>query len=274
MLRKRLITAIAIIPLLVYVIRQGEILYLGVVVSLLTIAAWEYTQLALKANTRPTLWIVIGGVWLLTLSVASTHHAWMATSISLLLIVTTAWHTLEFERGASTSPIQDWATTLAGPIYLGGLGGYLVAMRALPDGLWWTLTVIPSIWASDSGAYLVGRWIGRRPMAKRLSPNKTWEGFAGGLVWGPVFGCALAALWQFAAGPDSLISWRHGMILGLLTAIVAPIGDLGISMMKRQAGTKDTGTWLLGHGGALDRIDSWLVGGTIGYYYINLFVLS
>ena len=271
-MRQRLITSIIMVPALVYVIRQGGVLYTVAVVALLTIAAWEYTELASKANTRPTRWIVLPGVWLLAASVASPGQAWMGVSVSILIIAATAWHALQFERGALT-PLQNWAVTISGSIYLGGLGGYLVALRTLPDGLWWTLIVLPSMWISDSGAYVVGRWLGRRPMAPRLSPKKTWEGFVGGLVWGPVFGAALASMWKFAAGPGTLINWRHGMILGLLVAIVGPIGDLGISMLKRQTGTKDTGTWLLGHGGALDRIDSWLIASAVGYSYINIFVI-
>lgn len=272
MLRQRLITAIILVPALVYVIRQGGIVYFGVVVVLLTIAAFEYTQLACRANTQPTRWIIIVGVWLVAASVSYPPQAWVGTAVSLVLIVTTAWHALQFERGTSNS-LQNWAATIAGPIYLGGLGGYLVALRALPEGLWWTLTVLPSMWLSDSGAYIVGRWIGRHPMAPRLSPKKTWEGFVGGLVWGPVFGAALASLWKISSGASSLISWHHGMMIGLLVAIVGPIGDLGISMLKRQTGTKDTGAWLPGHGGALDRIDSWLVAGAVGYSYVNLLVL-
>lgn len=271
MLRQRLVTAIVMVPTLVYVISQGGTLYFAVVLMLLTIAAWEYTRLAIAAHTQPALWIVLGGVWLLVPSVAS-PRAWTGVSLSLLLIVATAWHALQFERGAST-PLQDWAVTLAGPMYIGGLGGFLVALRTLPDGLWWTLIVLPSVWLSDSGAYLVGRWLGKHPLAPRLSPMKTWEGFAGGVVWGSVFGGVLAAVWKSSAGPASLINWHHGVIIGLLASMIGPIGDLGISMLKRQTGIKDTGTWLLGHGGALDRLDSWLVTGAASYYYISVLVL-
>ena len=111
-------------------------------------------------------------------------------------------------------------------------------------------------------------------MARRTSPTKTWEGFFGGVVWGAVFGGLLAELWQrFGAVSPDLLGWREGVVIGVLVSVAGTVGDLGISMLKRQAGLKDTGRMLAGHGGVLDRIDSWLLAGAVSYYFILWIVL-
>jgi phosphatidate cytidylyltransferase len=125
------------------------------------------------------------------------------------------------------------------------------------------------MWLSDTGAYAMGSWMGKRPMARRTSPNKTWEGFFGGAVWGAVFGGLLTELWQrVGALTPAVLGWREGVVIGLLVSLAGPVGDLAISMLKRQTGIKDTGRLLAGHGGVLDRIDSWLLAGAASYYYI------
>jgi phosphatidate cytidylyltransferase len=126
---------------------------------------------------------------------------------------------------------------------------------------------------ADSGAYFVGKRWGRRRMAPRLSPKKTWEGYLAGIVTGAVSGAGLAALWRLGAGSQSSLTAVRGLELGLLLAIVTPLGDLGISMMKREIGVKDTGGLIPGHGGALDRTDSWVWAGVIAYYFVTFLTM-
>jgi len=127
---------------------------------------------------------------------------------------------------------------------------------------------IRTTWLADSGAYSLGRRFGKHKMSPRLSPRKTWEGYVGSVLTGAVGGGLLSAFWHVGAGPDSLLTWQTGASLGALVGALGPVGDLGISMMKRQVGLKDTGALLAGHGGALDRMDSWLVAVTVGYYFV------
>jgi phosphatidate cytidylyltransferase len=148
------------------------------------------------------------------------------------------------------------------------LGGYFIALRDLPDGLWWLVTVLPSMWLADSGAYVLGKQWGRHKMAPRLSPKKTWEGYAGSVVCGVVGGGLLGWCWRIGAGPTSLLDWPTGALAGGLAGALGPLGDLGISMFKRQIGVKDVSDLLHGHGGALDRIDSWLIAVPVGYYFV------
>jgi phosphatidate cytidylyltransferase len=145
------------------------------------------------------------------------------------------------------------------------MGGHLVALRQVRDGLQWLLLSLLITWSTDTGAYLIGSNWGRRKLAPRLSPGKTIEGTIGGWATGIVIGGLVA--WML--GLDVV----HGLVLGALIGVASPLGDLGISMMKRQVGAKDSGHLIPGHGGALDRIDSILFTVVIGYYYVEWFIL-
>jgi phosphatidate cytidylyltransferase len=138
-------------------------------------------------------------------------------------------------------------------------------LRGLPDGSWWFLLVLPAVWISDGAAYFVGSHYGRHKMSPRVSPNKSWEGYLGGVVAGAVGCMILAALWHLRA---PAITPMKGLLLGLAVAAITPLGDLGESMLKRGFGVKDTSHLLPGHGGIMDRIDSWLWAAPIGYYLI------
>ena len=120
----------------------------------------------------------------------------------------------------------------------------------------------------DSGAYVIGRAFGRHKLSPRLSPKKTWEGYVGGLLSGAFFSGLFSLFWNLGAGPHSLLTWQTGAVLGALVGLLSPLGDLGVSMLKRQTGVKDTGDVMAGHGGVLDRIDSWLVAVPVGYYFV------
>ena len=158
-------------------------------------------------------------------------------------------------------------------LYFGWIGGYLISIRELPEGMWWVLLALPSVWLADSGAYFIGRAIGKHRLSPRLSPKKTWEGYFGGVLVGVLGTAGLAYLWGFWTGPESAITPLSGAILGLVLGVITTLGDLGESMFKRQAGVKDSGNLLPGHGGAFDRIDSWLWAGVLGYYVIVWFFI-
>jgi phosphatidate cytidylyltransferase len=136
------------------------------------------------------------------------------------------------------------------------------------------MTVVPAIMLADSGAYFVGQAWGQRKLAPALSPGKTWEGYLAGVITGAVLTSLLASLWRVGAGDGTTLSAVHGLILGGLIAIVAPLGDLAVSMIKRHVGAKDSSDLIPGHGGALDRVDSIVWAAVIGYYYLQWFVFA
>lgn len=135
------------------------------------------------------------------------------------------------------------------PVYVPFLASMSVVLLREPGGEWWVLAFVILVVIADTGAYAAGLSFGRHPMAPRISPKKTWEGFAGSLLASLAVGALLA---QFMLG----IPWWAGLILGAVLAGTATLGDLGESMLKRDLGIKDMSSWLPGHGGVLDRLDS------------------
>jgi phosphatidate cytidylyltransferase len=182
------------------------------------------------------------------------------------------YHLYDYERGREQAG-TDFAITISGAFYIGWLGAYLISLRDIPNGMWWVLLVLSAVWFADSGAYLVGKSIGKHPISPRLSPKKTLEGYIGGILFGTIGVPLLVLLIQQLNEDITAISPLHGFILGLAISVLSILGDLGESMIKRQVGQKDSGKILPGHGGAFDRIDSWLWAGVIGYYLITTFFI-
>ncbi len=271
MLRERVAISILLLPLVFWVVAVGGWLYTLAVALALGLAAAEFALLYRNAGQRPALPLIVGGVLLLALARYLFGFDHMPAILAGLSLLSMTWHLVDFERGAPRSG-TDFAITLGGIFYLGWVGAYLVSLRTLPGGQWWVLLALPSVWIADSAAYFVGRAVGRHRLAPRLSPKKTWEGYAAGVMGGALAGAAFAALWRVGAGPEvGLTVWR-GVLLGTLVAMLAPLGDLGISMIKRELQVKDSGHLIPGHGGALDRLDSWLWAGVLGYYLAGYFV--
>lgn len=147
--------------------------------------------------------------------------------------------------------------TLAGVMYVAPAAGLLVALRSHAHGFGLVLLMLAGVWANDTGAYFVGRMLGRTKLAPRISPNKTVEGFVGGVV----VGTAIVWYGHYLDKVDGAY-WINGydaFVIGLAVALATPVGDLFESMLKRAAGVKDSGTLLGEHGGMLDRIDSILL---------------
>jgi phosphatidate cytidylyltransferase len=152
--------------------------------------------------------------------------------------------------------VADVAISIFAPVYTGFMLAAVVTIRLYAhgvDGAMLTLGVMGSVWASDALAYLVGSKLGRHRMAPKISPNKSWEGFWGGLV-----GSVAVWLILFAWGINGL-TWPFAILCGVLTGIAGVVGDLVESRIKRTAGVKDSGNFLPGHGGLLDRTDSLLL---------------
>lgn len=145
--------------------------------------------------------------------------------------------------------ISDLATAAFIQIYVPWLASFAVVLVAQENGEWWTLGFIILVVSVDIGAYVAGLSFGKHAMAPMISPNKTWEGFAGAAACSILVGVLLAL---FMIGQP----WWIGVILGLLILGSATVGDLTESMIKRDMGIKDMSSWLPGHGGFLDRLDS------------------
>jgi phosphatidate cytidylyltransferase len=155
-------------------------------------------------------------------------------------------------------------------IYVPFMASLALILLRQDGGEWWVLAFLIVAIASDTGAYVTGLTLGRHPMAPRISPKKTWEGFAGAALASVIAGVLLS--WLLLELP-----WWTGIILGLVILGTATAGDLGESMVKRDLGIKDMSSWLPGHGGVLDRLDSILpsaVAGLALYYFLTPLALS
>ena len=213
---------------------------------------------------------MIGGAVILAIGRAWNGFESADWLISLMILASMTYHLITYERGRDQAA-SDFAITLSGILYIGWLGAYLISLRNLPNGMWWVLIVLPAVWLADSGAYFVGRTVGKRKFSPRLSPKKTWEGYIGGVVVGTFGAALLAILWNLIE--PGVMTPLQGGIIGLILSLVTVLGDLGASMVKRQFGVKDSSNLIPGHGGVFDRIDSWLWAGVIGFYIIQWLIL-
>jgi phosphatidate cytidylyltransferase len=270
LLRTRLLTAALLIPVVVGAIWIGEYAFFALIVLLLSLAEVEFSQLGRAIGYRPAVGFGLALVWVLLLDARLPGLGLAGPGIAFVLLGSLSWQIAHREG----SPVGDWSVAIASGLYLGVCGSCLLRLRDLsPDGLWWTFTVVPSIMAADSGAYFVGKAWGRRKLAPTLSPGKTWEGYLAGIATGGALTCFLGWLWPRVSGLDMRLSPLHGLAVGLIVATIAPLGDLAVSMIKRSASAKDSGSIIPGHGGALDRVDSVLWAAVLGYYYVLWFVI-
>jgi phosphatidate cytidylyltransferase len=264
---KRVVVAVLLLPGGLAAVYVGGHIFAGLIALIMVLAAREYVALFKISGQHPSKILVMAGVLLIVIGRAYYGFEGGGLILSLLLLASMAYHLLEYERGRDQAG-TDFGVTVAGFLYLGWIGAYLISVRAFPAGEWWLLLILLTVWLADSGAYLIGSRYGRRSLSARLSPHKTWEGYLGGITFAVAGGAIFGAILMGVAGPGYGIGPLIGAILGLLMGVFTILGDLGESMIKRQAGAKDSGNLLPGHGGIFDRIDSWLWAGVIGYYAV------
>lgn len=273
---RRTLTALAMAAVGLPAIIYGGVFFYLVMGIFLVGGAWEYVQMYRAVKHEPNEFVTVGGV--LVLVTARFFFADFAIPIFVaLILLAMAVHLIEFERGRDQAA-HDFGVTVAGIVYLGWIGAYLLDLRNLVSnemGVWWFMLVLPLVWAADTGAYSIGAVYGKHKMAPRLSPKKSWEGYFAGIFTSVLVGAFFSYAFS-TMGPQplfGLITPLQGGLLGLVIGALAPLGDLGESMFKRQSGMKDSSNIFPGHGGFLDRIDSWIWGAAIGYFLIYYFIL-
>jgi phosphatidate cytidylyltransferase len=270
---RRVFTALVLAAVGLPAIIYGGLPYYVLMAVILVGAAWEYIRLFRAVQYEPGEIVTVGSVLVIATARFFFPEAAIAVFVLLVLLAMTV-HLLAFERGRDQAAL-DFAITVAGIVYIGWLGSYLLDLRSLPDGVWWWLLVLPIVWAGDTGAYSIGAVYGKHKMTPRLSPKKSWEGYFAGVLTSGLIGAFFAYAFS-SLGPQplrDLINPLQGGLIGLVIGALAPLGDLGESMLKRQGGLKDSSNIFPGHGGFLDRIDSWIWGAAIGYFMIQLFFL-
>jgi phosphatidate cytidylyltransferase len=274
---ERVLTAAVMIPIVVVAVLWGPDWVVGALVALVALlAVSEFLRLAELAGHRGyarwTLLCALGLVFAQWQAIRVERHALPG---GVLLLHDAPRITLEgvlaafvigialagaLGRRAIREILPGAAASAAALLLVAFPFSYLLRLYGAPDGPRWVLFVLVVIWAGDTGAYLVGRSIGRLPMAPQLSPKKTWEGAAGNMAASLVAG-AVFLRWLDAP----LVSLLVG---AALVNVAGQFGDLLESAYKRAAGVKDSGVLLPGHGGMLDRIDSLIFAAPVAWWYV------
>jgi phosphatidate cytidylyltransferase len=278
----RVASALIIGPGLLLAVWLGGIIVEVVAVVAVLLALRELYALVAAAGYRPR-WSV-GYAAALCMLMAAVWQARGGGDLSGLALMLVLGVALIAELGVREreGTLAGWGLTIAGALYISWFLSHLVLMRGLQTplqgglgrllriepGAAWVYTALGITWANDTCAYLVGRRFGRRRMAPYLSPKKSWEGAFGGLLG--------AVVWSLCAVPllGLPIGYGGALLLAVVGTAAGVLGDLSESLIKRQAGVKDSGKLIPGHGGLLDRIDSLLFVGPALYYLIVLLASS
>jgi phosphatidate cytidylyltransferase len=248
LLNKRVLSAVVLIPVVAVVVWLGGYLMAAMLALVAVLAANEVADLFGLLGVRAIKLVVLPAAAALVLDALWPEAGivgWCVLLLPLGLLAAEVFH--RNRQGAAL----NWAAGVAAPLYVGYALSFFLRLRQAEDGLWWLALALAGTWVSDTAAYLVGvRW-GKRRLAPGISPKKSWEGVWGGLAGALLFVVPMS-MWLLQ------MPWWAGVVLAVALTIVATLGDLAESVLKRQAGAKDSSQLIPGHGGMLDRIDSLL----------------
>jgi phosphatidate cytidylyltransferase len=251
-LNARVLTAIPLIALALFLVIEGGLIFALGLIALG--AACMHELYGMYERARPAR--LAGLLMLAGLLLAALY----GSQFQVLLVAVAALPLVFGLTLAQPRPsVAGIAVTLLGIYWIGFALAHAVMLRGLPHGAGIVLDVLIGTFLGDTGAYLGGRTFGRRPLAPEISPSKTVEGLAIGML------CAVLGVWM-AGRYQEWLPGTHALVLGLGVALLAPVGDLFESFVKREAGTKDSGGLFGPHGGALDRLDAVLFSAVVGYY--------
>ena len=265
MLKQRIITALLLAPVLIFLVLYGNVYGFALLIAVIQMAAsFEWLKIN-KLNTRLALTNA------LVLTVLSNYLIFVyPIAINLLAIgylvvwfLAVIW-LLNFRWGYANTQLQLFIKGICGvfAIILFSLSINYIYLQ--PNGVWLTMSVFLLIWVADIGAYISGKTMGKNKLAINISPGKTWEGVIGATIFVAIF----AAI---AASPLKMVWWQAVLVM-VPVAWFSVVGDLAASLGKRQAEIKDSSNLLPGHGGFIDRFDS-LFAATPLYAYLLIYVL-
>jgi len=272
-LRLRIVSSVLFVPLLVVLARAGGIVFLAFVAAEVALGLLEFYRMMFRKGLQPYVRLglaaALGLLWV-TFRPHTPQVDFLVTSVLLLTLA------LELRRPEARHRVEDMAVTVFGVMYVGWLSAHLVLLRELPwragtlyaQGSSYVLLAFFITWSCDTGAYAVGRMLGRRRPWTRISPRKSVEGSIGGLL-AAVAAAFIARAW-FA---PYLKSW-DAAALGLLVGVFAQVGDLVESLLKRDSEHADSSDFIPGHGGILDRFDSLYFAAPLVFYYLKVVVFG
>jgi phosphatidate cytidylyltransferase len=271
MIVKRIVTGLVLAVIVVVLICLGGIPYTAAICIIAMLGSLEFYRIVKSQGVAPLSWLGIAFSILLianayiqqyNLSLAPYPRDFaLPLLLTLMTLIPLLW--LLFRPGKGNAFI-NWGWTVAGILYIGWLLSFYIQIRFMENGMAWIFLVVSCTAMCDVGAYAVGSNLGKHAMASSISPGKTWEGSAGGLATSILIAVILAVAFKLP-----LYYWQM-VAAGLIIGVLAQLGDLVDSLLKRNMHAKDAGNLLPGHGGFLDRIDSHLLVGPVAYYLIVL----
>lgn len=223
------------------------------------IAQWELYRVLSSHRAPPAVALGVGVGAVMLVGAAEGGTPALAFALTMSIAATFLWFLVDPAR---TEAAERIALTIFGLVYVPFLGAHVILMRDLPSGPAVIVGYVGLTAFYDIGAFAGGMAFGRHPIAPRVSPKKTWEGAAAGTLTVVVLALAVGPF----IGP---FTWITAAGLAAITAVIAPLGDLAESLIKRDLGVKDMGTLLPGHGGLLDRIDALLFMAPAAYWYLR-----
>jgi phosphatidate cytidylyltransferase len=256
----RLLVTVVLVPLVLGAVWLGHWWMFALVVIATALALHEYWLMARPLSPLAPAGYI--GAALALVGAEMSGVRWMVAGVLSTFVLAFVLKAISEARAAATAAIS---ATVTGALWIGGGLGFMILLRAIPHhGRLALVTLLVAVWAGDTFAYFGGRLLGRHKMAPSTSPGKTWEGF--------VFGTAATIFVAFVAlYKQHFLTIRESIVLGVVLALAGPIGDLFESLVKRDAGVKDSGSLLGGHGGMLDRLDAFLFAAPAAYFTILAF---
>lgn len=256
MLLPRVLTALVGVPLLLFLIHWGGLSFSLLVAGVCALCLYEYGVIMLvgRKPVRRTVAALCGAALALCTAFEGPLNLVLAACAAAIVLV---------ELFSKDHDIERAALTLFGSLLLGWMPAHLALIRDLrPYGERLTFMVFVSIWACDTAAYFAGRAFGKHKLAPVVSPKKTWEGFVAG------FAAAFAVV--FAFRPYVQLALPRAVAVACALGLLGQLSDLAESMIKRAVGAKDSGALLPGHGGVMDRFDSFILAAPAVYYCLVL----
>jgi len=261
----RAITGFFFIAVLIAVLLGGALIFVPFFALVAALCAFEFYKMVATETVRPLRWIGTIAAFAVAAAVGCVQLGHLKAEQLLWAVpfIFVVYISALFRK--TPNPIQDISFTLTGFIYAAVPFLFFIALGFVQGdyNAYIPLGFLMLLWTNDTGAYLAGRSFGRTKLFERISPNKTWEGFIGGVVLAVVVALNLQQYF------GSLERWEW-VVVALIIGVFGTLGDLVESMFKRNLGVKDSGNILPGHGGFLDRFDGLLVAAPLVYLFLKL----
>lgn len=258
----RAFSSIFIVLIILGGIVKGGHIWNGVVSVIAMLSLWEfYRLLSVKHDISPWL-IMLSGAFILIGASSQMSLTAILCSISSIVFVALFLETVRRQVSGESFALENMGATIVGIAYVILPWSFMILIRSRELGSLFLITLFFCTWSCDVAAYIVGSRLGRNLLCEKISPKKTWEGFFGGAAASLLCGGLLALIFSFPPLPL--------LLMGLLCGVAGQLGDLGESVLKREAGVKDTGSIIPGHGGLLDRFDSILINGTLAFVIFEI----